>query len=66
MARQIAKGKVQIEVPRIPSETPEAYASRLHRMQRHYPMISLVAEEEAAYLSGSAASRPSPSAASRK
>jgi hypothetical protein len=26
-------------------------------MQRHYPMISLVAEEEAAYLSGSAANR---------
>jgi hypothetical protein len=57
IARQIAKGKVQIEVPKLPSETPEAYASRLHRMQRSYPMISLVAEEEAAYLSGSTASR---------
>ena len=57
IARQVAKGKVQIEVPRMPSDTPEAYARHLHRLQRHYPMVSLVAEDEEAYVSGAAANR---------
>jgi len=56
-ARQIAQGKVQIEVPRKLHDNPEAYARYLHRLQRHYPMISFVAEEEEAYVSGAAANR---------
>jgi len=57
VAKQIAKGKVQVEVPRVPNDSPEAYARHLHRLQRHYPMISFVAEDEEAYVSGAAANR---------
>ena len=56
-ARQIAKGKFQIEVPRKPLDTPEAYARQLHRLQRRYPMVSLVAEDEETYVSGATANR---------
>jgi len=56
-ARQIAQGKVQIEVPRKLHDSPEAYARHLHRLQRHYPTISFVAEDEEAYVSGAAANR---------
>ena len=55
--KQIAKGKFQIEVPRKPHDGPEAYARYLHRLQRHYPMVSLIAEDEEAYVSGAAANR---------
>jgi len=56
-ARQIAQGKLQIEVPRKPHDNPEAYARYLHRLQRHYPMISFVAEDEEAYVAGAASNR---------
>lgn len=57
VAKQIARGKFQIEVPRKPHDSPEAYARYLHRLQRHYPVVSLVAEDEEAYTSGAAANR---------
>jgi hypothetical protein len=57
VAKQIAKGKVQIEVPRMPHDTPEAYARYVHRVQRHYPMVSFVAEDEEAYVAGATANR---------
>ena len=57
LGKQIAKGKFQIELPRKPHDSPEAYARYLHRLQRHYPMVSFVAEDEEAYVSGAAANR---------
>jgi hypothetical protein len=57
IAKQIAKGKVQIEVPRAMHDAPEAYARYVHRVQRHYPMVSFVAEDEEAYVGGAAANR---------
>ena len=57
LAKQVAKGKFQIELPRKPDDGPEAYARYLHRLQRHYPMVSLIAEDEEAYVSGAAANR---------
>jgi DNA-directed RNA polymerase specialized sigma24 family protein len=57
LGKQIAKGKFQIELPRKPHDGPEAYARYLHRLQRHYPMVSIVAEDEEAYVSGAAANR---------
>jgi hypothetical protein len=57
VAKHLAKGTFQIEVPRKPHDGPEAYARYLHRLQRHYPMVSLVAEDEEAYVSGAAANR---------
>jgi hypothetical protein len=57
VAKQIAKGKVQIEVPRTLHDTPEAYARYLHRVQRHYPIVSFVAEDEEAYVAGATANR---------
>ena len=56
-AKQIAQGRVQIEIPRKPHDTSNAYARYLHRLQRHYPMISFVAEDEEAYVSGAADNR---------
>ena len=57
VAKQIAKGEVQIEVPRVASDDPEAYARYLHRVQRHFPMVSFVAEDEEAYVAGATANR---------
>ena len=57
VAKQIAKGKVQIEVPRMLHDGPEAYARYVHRVQRHYPMVSFVAEDEEAYVAGATANR---------
>ncbi len=57
VAKQIAKGKRQIEIPRKAGDSPEAYARYLHRVQKHYPMISFVAEDEEAYVVGATANR---------
>jgi hypothetical protein len=57
LGKQIAKGKFQIELPRKPHDGPEAYARYLHRLQRHYAMVSFVAEDEEAYVSGAVANR---------
>ncbi len=57
LGKQIAKRKFQIEVPRKPHDSPQAYARYLHRLQRHYPMVSLIVEEEEACVSGAAANR---------
>lgn len=57
VARQLAKGKLLIEIPRKQYDSPEAYARYLHRVQKHYPMISFVAEDEDAYTEGSTSNR---------
>ncbi len=57
LGKHIAKGRFQIELSRKPHDGPEAYARYLHRLQRHYPMVSLIAEDEEAYVSGAAANR---------
>ena len=57
VAKQLAKGKLLIEIPRKQHDSPEAYARYLHRVQRHYPMISFVAEDADAYAEGSASNR---------
>jgi hypothetical protein len=57
VAKQIAKGKRQIEIPRKPLDPPESYARYVHRVQRHYPMISFVAEDEEAYIAGASVNR---------
>jgi hypothetical protein len=51
-AKQIAKGACQIRIPKKPDWSNAEYAAFLHRMQRHYPMISFLADDEAAYVSG--------------
>ena len=57
VAKQIAKGKRQIEIPRKPLDPPESYARYVHRVQCHYPMISFVAEDEEAYIAGASVNR---------
>ncbi len=57
IAKQIAKGTVQIVIPRMSKTTPESYARWLHRLQRHYPMISIVGEDEEAYVTGAVANK---------
>ena len=58
VAKQIANGNVQIEVPKSSrGYTPEAYARYLHKIQRHYPMVSFVAEDEDAYVTGAVTNR---------
>jgi site-specific recombinase XerD len=51
-AKQVAKGNTQVTVPPRPQESPEEYASYVHQLQRKFPMISFVAEDEGTYLLG--------------
>lgn len=53
IAKQIARGEIQIAIER-GTNSPEVYARYLHRLQRAYPMVSIVAEDEAAYVEGAA------------
>ena len=57
IAKQLAKGQRQIGIPRKPLDSPEAYARYVHRVQKHYPMISFVAEDEEAYVDGATTNR---------
>lgn len=57
VAKQIAKGTVQIPIPRKRNDGPEAYARYVHRVQRNYPMISFVVEDEEAYIAGAGKNR---------
>ena len=57
VAKQLAKGARQIGIPRKPLDSPEAYARYVHRVQKHYPIISFVAEDEEAYAAGSTVNR---------
>ena len=57
IAKQLAKGQRQIGIARKPLDLPEAYARYVHKVQKHYPMISFVAEDEEAYVAGATANR---------
>ena len=57
IAKQIEKGKTLIELPRKPHDSPQAYARYIHRIQRHYPMISFVAQDEEAYVQGAVSNK---------
>ncbi|MCA9246942.1 MAG: hypothetical protein KDA42_07495 [Planctomycetales bacterium] len=50
-ARQIAKGNDRVAVSRNGQEAEE-YAAYVHRLQIDFPMLSLYASDEAAYLTG--------------
>jgi hypothetical protein len=52
IAKQIAKGQTEVVVQRLPKDANEAYARYLHRIQRHYPMLHIVADDEQAFLNG--------------
>jgi hypothetical protein len=56
-AKSIAKGVWPVRVKRLPLDSDGDYAVRLHQIQRHYPMISFLAEDEQAYVSGVEANR---------
>ena len=51
------KGKVPDRSPSEAPRSPGSLRPDLHRLQRHYPMVSFIAEDEEAYVSGAAANR---------
>ena len=57
VAKQLAKGKLLIEISRKQHDSAEAYARYLHRVQKHYPMIPFVADDADAYAEGSSTNR---------
>lgn len=56
-AKSIAKGVWPIRLKRLPFDSDGDFAVRLHQIQQHFPMISFLAEDEQAYISGVEANR---------
>lgn len=52
IAKQVAKGNTHVTVAPRPQDSPDEYARYVHRLQREFPMISFVAEDEGTYLLG--------------
>jgi hypothetical protein len=57
VAKELARGKTQIEIPRGLDESAEKYARRVHQLQRDWPTLSLVAEDANAYVEGASTNR---------
>jgi hypothetical protein len=57
VAKRIADGETQIVVERSSSDSEEAYARYLHRLQRRFSMVSFIAEDEQSFVAGDRANK---------
>ena len=52
IARELAAGRVQVIVARIPKEHTSVYVSRIQRLARAYPMVYFAPDDQAGYTEG--------------
>jgi hypothetical protein len=56
IAEELAQGKVAIMLPRKPLDGVDSYARYFHRVQRHYPFVMFVPENQEEYEAGAQSS----------